>query len=95
MHRHRHRHPLSSVLVGSLYILSTREQQERGRKVVSRFADETRERDERTRRREVEKSAKGTGIINARVSLTSVGQKSSGGPCPAIERPPCTHRHGS
>lgn len=36
----------------------------------------------------------GQGIINARVSLTSVGQKSSSGPCLAIERPPGTHRHG-
>lgn len=71
------------------------------RKVVSRdkprFADETRERGEKEAGG-LKKSAEGTsaeqGIINARVSLTSVGQKSSGGPCLAIERPPGTHRHG-
>lgn len=52
----------------------------------------------RTRRERsgrVERSAKGTGaeqgIINARVSLTSMGQKSLNGL--ATERPPGTHRH--
>lgn len=91
---------LSSVLVGSLYILSMREE-ERGRKVVSRdkprFADETRERGEKEAgglKKSVKGTGAGQGIINARVSLTSVGQKSSSGPCLAIERPPGIHRHG-
>lgn len=84
---------LSSVLVSSLYILSMREE-ERGRKVVSRdkprFADETRERGEKEAgglKKSVKGTGAGQGIINARVSLTSVGQKSSSGPCLAIERP--------
>lgn len=86
---------LFSVLVGS-YILSagggTRQKScIAGQAAICWWNSRTR----RERNGRVEKSAKGTGaeqgIINARVSLTSVRQKSSSGL--AIERPPGIHRH--